>query len=686
MKKYLLKPLAVTALGSLIIISSASNAAAATTITKVNQSAKLVKGKVIKKSTNKAYPGYVSFKGKVYKAGSLFTGLISKKYYKKGVLSTGTYAKKYYVKGALFTGVKNKKYYKKGVLTTGIYKAKYYKKGLLSTGMYKRKYYVKGLLFNGLKNNKFYKNGVLSSGTYKDVVYVKGLVDQIKTALLQFKKNNRTYEDLLDIKKSLLTIADHNDLLVNPTLLPEKNDKLQTKSNLFVGIDPPTGSVFLNIASGVLTRAQLNDIAQMQPSNPTINPALFISHVNSELFPTQQNLLTNFDIILQKITTDPELLSQMTQLLKKMQEDNNNFLGSGAQPAVAVGLQQQIDTMTNKLPPLTNKLPPSPTTSKMSMDQIAIIIKQIPWLEGVSADAYGQIVLQKLNGKLGNTTLTIETNDDEIEFMLNNGDQSLTFSMLSLLTQATKLVNNLFTGEHLSSKSSNSELLLAKNATSKLSASTTKESLLQRIALAESLFVYKTLLIALQGAIWTTEDNSDEVANKIKETIRGIPGANLVSISPSNNQVTIQVTLGGNTQNMTVNAPWLEAENAVTSAENSASLNQEMINTSKTLVNTVQNTTKKQELTTRLNNLQERLAREQQATQNQQLFNRLVQAASGVIWGEEDNPDSVEKAIREAVQNENALLFETTDNAVTVTISYGGHTTTITLSNPNPSL
>ena len=267
MVKYTLKPASAAVLSSALVLSSltglATTADAATKVKNVTSSAKIKKGKLVKKSDGKIIKGYASYKGVIYKNGKKFKGLLKKryynngkkatgiyksKYYKNGSLGTGTYKNNYYKKGSLFTGKLKGVYYQKGKVFTGVTsKGNYYKKGKLGTGSYKGIYYSVGKKLTGLTSKGvYYKNGKLGNGVYKDVlyksgkpfngtlkdeVYVNGKVDANKTANLVFSTAKDAFtSNEAAFKTSQKQVEDLASLAKKAGVTPAKAASLQVKS------------------------------------------------------------------------------------------------------------------------------------------------------------------------------------------------------------------------------------------------------------------------------------------------------------------------------------------------------------------------------------------------------------------------------------------------------------------------
>lgn len=267
MVKYKLKPASAAILSSALVLSSltglAITADAATKVKNVTSSAKIKKGKLVKKADGKIIKGYASYKGVIFKNGKKFKGLLNKryynngkkatgiyksKYYKNGSLGTGTYKNNYYKKGSLFTGKLKGVYYQKGKVFTGVTsKGNYYKKGKLGTGSYKGIYYSVGKKLTGLTSKGvYYKNGKLGNGVYKDVlyksgkpfngtlkdeVYVNGKVDANKTANLVFSTAKDAFTSNEDaFKTSKKQVEDLTSLAKKAGVTPAKAASLQVKS------------------------------------------------------------------------------------------------------------------------------------------------------------------------------------------------------------------------------------------------------------------------------------------------------------------------------------------------------------------------------------------------------------------------------------------------------------------------
>lgn len=267
MVKYTLKPASAAVLSSALVLSSltglATTADAATKVKNVTSSAKIKKGKLVKKSDGKIIKGYASYKGVIFKNGKKFKGLLNKryynngkkatglfksKYYKNGSLGTGTYKNNYYKKGSLFTGKLKGVYYQKGKVFTGVTsKGNYYKKGKLGTGSYKGIYYSVGKKLTGLTSKGvYYKNGKLGNGIYKDVlyksgkpfngtlkdeVYVDGKVDANKTANLVFSNAQAAFTlHEASFKAAQKQVDDLAALAKKAGVTPAKTSSLQVKS------------------------------------------------------------------------------------------------------------------------------------------------------------------------------------------------------------------------------------------------------------------------------------------------------------------------------------------------------------------------------------------------------------------------------------------------------------------------
>lgn len=213
-------------------------------------------GKLVSKKTGKAVKGYASFKGKVYKNGVKFTGVLNSKYYKsgskatalykgkyykKGSLATASYKNIYYVKGKVANGVFNKKYYSKGKLATGVYKNTYYAKGNKATAVYKNLYYVKGMLFTGEEGNVQYVKGV-NKGAYEieslfvlRKYYIINQASELPKTVVVLKSDGKEVEQevtwvmdekdqaSLTIKEGILTATAKGEYVLTGTVANSKN-------------------------------------------------------------------------------------------------------------------------------------------------------------------------------------------------------------------------------------------------------------------------------------------------------------------------------------------------------------------------------------------------------------------------------------------------------------------------------
>lgn len=388
MRTYLLKPLTITALGTVILFSNISNADAATKITKVSQSVKMKNGKLVKKSTNKVVSGYVSYKGKIYKSGLLFTGtlaktyyykglkangLYNKKYYKKGKLTTGTHKGIYYKKGVAFTGFKNNKYYDKGKLARGIYKLKYYNQGVLATGYHKSKYYIDGLPLSGFKkniffvkgskahgvyNNIFYRDGLPRTATYEgvyyrvgkpyngttyDKVFVNGIIDQQKSIPLHFERYNENYLTLLEKKADLLTIANRANVNIDPALLTIPSITIPKHMYYTVSYD--------SMYDFIYSYKNLHDYSGSPLENIQLFSAPFVALMNQWLLTRQHDLLIDMKDVLTKTTPTTEMRTAISSTLMRIQEVNTAFMTTAPkQEAVELAAQKkQIEELLKLL-------------------------------------------------------------------------------------------------------------------------------------------------------------------------------------------------------------------------------------------------------------------------------------------------------------------------------------------------
>lgn len=146
----LIKSAAAIALGAstvTTVVATSNTSASAKTTYKVSH------GKLINAKSKKAIAGFKTFDSVLYKNGKKFTGIYKGKYYKEGTL---------------YTGVVYKTYFKKDVKLTGTFKGIYYKYGKPFTG---EKGHV--LFKNGKKLNRvtvkgiYYINGVRANGIYE---------------------------------------------------------------------------------------------------------------------------------------------------------------------------------------------------------------------------------------------------------------------------------------------------------------------------------------------------------------------------------------------------------------------------------------------------------------------------------------------------------------------------------------
>ncbi|MBK3494744.1 hypothetical protein JFL43_07715 [Viridibacillus sp. YIM B01967] len=173
-----IKPLISLSLGAAIITSAivggAEDASAATNY-------KISNGILVFKATKKVVRGTVTYKGKVYKNGQLFTGAKGNTYYKNGKKATGIYKERYYLNGKIYSGIAKGIYYKNGVKSTGTYKGTYYLKGKAYTGLVVDIYYSNGKKANGTYEGVFYLNGTAFTGLHPNTgyLYINGALNTV---------------------------------------------------------------------------------------------------------------------------------------------------------------------------------------------------------------------------------------------------------------------------------------------------------------------------------------------------------------------------------------------------------------------------------------------------------------------------------------------------------------------------
>lgn len=173
-----IKPLASLSLGAAIftgaVVGGAEDASAATNY-------KISNGILVFKATKKVVKGTVTYKGKVYKNGELFTGTKGNTYYKNGKKATGIYKERYYLKGKIYSGIANGIYYKNGFKGTGTYKGTYYLKGKAYTGLVVDIYYSNGKKANGTYEGVFYLNGTAFTGLHPNTgyLYINGALNTV---------------------------------------------------------------------------------------------------------------------------------------------------------------------------------------------------------------------------------------------------------------------------------------------------------------------------------------------------------------------------------------------------------------------------------------------------------------------------------------------------------------------------
>ncbi|MEK4093793.1 hypothetical protein [Viridibacillus sp. FSL H8-0110] len=173
-----IKPLLSLSLGAAIItgavVGGAEDASAATNY-------KISNGILVFKATKKVVKGTVTYKGKVYKNGELFTGTKGNTYYKKGKKATGIYKERYYLKGKIYSGIASGIYYKNGKKATGTYKGTYYLKGKAYTGLVVDIYYSNGKKANGTYEGVFYLNGTAFTGLHPNTgyLYINGALNTV---------------------------------------------------------------------------------------------------------------------------------------------------------------------------------------------------------------------------------------------------------------------------------------------------------------------------------------------------------------------------------------------------------------------------------------------------------------------------------------------------------------------------
>lgn len=252
MKKNHIKPIAATVLTtSLLSFGLTMTVEAATKIPKVDQTATLKKGKLVKKSSGKTIKNYASFKGKIYKNGKVYSGKLNKKLYAKGYL---------------FSGLHNKLYYKNGMKATGTHKGRYYSKGTIANGVFAKTYYKNGLKATAKYNGVYYRNGKAYSGKFNSTIFKDGKVDHARTIAFRTEKMQATaeqyklqaeYQQLAFQLAEKYGIADRSQV-----------QKLQTKTAFLVTQDQ-VGNLQILVQSGTLAQQQqLDEVAQSGALSP----------------------------------------------------------------------------------------------------------------------------------------------------------------------------------------------------------------------------------------------------------------------------------------------------------------------------------------------------------------------------------------------------------------------------------
>lgn len=200
MNNYVLKTAAFT-LAGVITVSSVglsnfeASAAKKETIKKaVESTTTLSKKKIVNKETGKVIKGYVSYKGKVYKNGVLFSGTVNSLKYSSGKKANET------IKGIKYVSGKKANTVIKGIKYSNGKKANEIINGIL---------YVNGVKYSGVKKGVFYKVGKKATGVAKDgKLYVSGKPNKgaryynekwYKDTALDAKKN-KAISDYLAIK------------------------------------------------------------------------------------------------------------------------------------------------------------------------------------------------------------------------------------------------------------------------------------------------------------------------------------------------------------------------------------------------------------------------------------------------------------------------------------------------------
>lgn len=677
MKNKHIKPIAATVLTtSLLSFGLTTTVQAATKVPKVDQTAILKKGKLVKKSSGKVIKNYASFKGKIYKNGKIYSGKLNSKLYTKGKLANGFYSKKLYTKGVLFSGIHNKKFYKNGVKATGTHKGKYYSKGTIANGVIAKTYYKNGVKATATYKGVYYRNGKAYNSKLNSTIYKNGKVDHVATISFRSDKIQTTlkqYKLQAEYQQLAFQLAEKYGFADQ-----SQTQKLQTKTAFIVTPDQ-VGNLRTLFQSGLVPgpkqQQQLDEIAQ----SGALSPNLF--------YPAQQILINNESSLNQSLgALPPSLISSPSaeliaalleaQKLQLEKEKIHSSLISPTPPSPQAIRGNQLLAEFGKVDELAK------LNNMASFTMLQATLKAQQWTDDLTADSYVAFVRKALDEMKMPYTLTYKIENGKIIFDLQAFGQNESMTAVSDEMKALEATDALLNANSLTQNANDFTLSQAKLLVEKLKKEQLKKDLEEKQKKAAELLAanspkFNQTVALINSFKWQPNMSQDEFQAAFEKFINGLGLKDGISLTFKDNTFNFTYSSDDEKRDFATAAPWKAIEDQLMLILNNPNATKDQLNEAKKLLDALQNPAKKAELLNRVDVAIENLNPIVPPQPSE--FDRIKTAVVKIEWDDDASPDQHMVKVKDAIKHlsGSAQVEYNVSSPYTLTVKLGSQSFTV---------
>lgn len=647
MKKNHIKLIAATVLTtSLLSFGLTMTVDAATKIPKVDQTATLKKGKLVKKSSGKTIKNYASFKGTIYKNGKVYSGILNKKLYAKGYL---------------FSGLHNKLYYKNGMKATGTHKGKYYSKGTIANGVFAKTYYKNGLKATAKYNGVYYRNGKAYSGKFNSTIFKDGKVDHARTIVFRTEKMQATVEQYklqAEYQQLAFQLAEKYGIADRSQV-----QKLQTKTAFLVTQDQ-LGKLHILVQSGtVAQQQQLDEVAQSGALSPNF------------ILPAYQILINNESSLNQSLgALPPSLISSPSakliaalleaQKLQLEKEKIHSSLIFPTPPSPQAIRGNQLLAEFEKVDELTK------LNNMASFTMLQATLKAQQWTDDLTAESYVAFVRKALDDMKIPYTLSYTMENGKITFDLQALGQSSSVTTMPNEMAAFEATEALLNANALSQNANDFTLSQAKLLAEKLKNEQLKKALEEKQKKAAELLAanspkFNQTVALINSFKWQPNLSQSEFQAAFEKFLSRLGLKDGISLSFKDNTFNFTYSSGDEKRDFASPAPWKAVEDQLMLLLNNPNATKDQLNEAKKLLDALQNPAKKAELLNRVDTViaQQNSGGSNSGGSNQTAdFDRIKSAIEKIEWADQDSSVQHLAIIKEAIRDlsgSNQVAYDT---------------------------